>query len=239
MEHSFDIEIAKLYGIECAIVYKHILFWIIKNKAHNKNFKEGSYWTYFSINSLQTIFPYFSIKQLRNIIDKMKENGIIKVGNFNSQKYDRTLWYAFIEEPEELKKIVPTGLKEEDSQKGKSICPNGQMEVPEKANGIVQMGEPIPYNKTNIETNTKKDLLVEEEKEPKKFVKPTIEEIDAYCKEKGVKINAEKFYWHYEARGWMMGKNKMKSWKAAVRTWKLNSNSNNTANEFLRLGKEE
>ena len=229
MEHSFDIEIAKKYGIECAIVYKHILFWIIKNKAHNKNFREGSYWTYFSINSLQSIFPYFSVKQLRTILEKMKEQGIIKVGNYNSQKYDRTLWYAFVEEPEELKKIVPIGLKEEDSQKGKSICPNGQMEVPETANGFVETDKPIPYNKTNIF----------EEKTPKKFVKPTVEEIKEYAKKINANINAEKFFYHYEARGWMMGKNKMKSWKAAVRTWKINTNSNNAANEFLMLGQEE
>lgn len=237
MEHSFDIEIAKKYGIECAIVYKHILFWIIKNKAHNKNFRDGSYWTYFSISSLQSIFPYFSIKQLRTILEKMKEQGIIKVGNYNSQKYDRTLWYAFVEEPEELKKIVPIGLKEEDSQKGKSICPNGQMEFPETANGFSQTDKPIPYNKTNILTDIKTDIF--EEKTPKKFVKPTVEEIKEYAKKINANINAEKFFYHYEARGWMMGKNKMKSWKAAVRTWKINTNSNNAANEFLMLGQEE
>lgn len=231
MEHSFDIDIATKFGIDVAIVYKHILFWIIKNKAHNKNYKDGSYWTYFSVNSLHSIFPYFTTKQLRTILDKMKEQNIIKVGNYNAQKYDRTLWYAFVEEPEELKRIVP-----DITEKGKSIFPNGQMEVPKEANGFSQTGLPIPYNKTNIETNNKKDIIIET---PKKFVKPSVEEIRVYCNEKGIRVDAEKFFYYYESKGWMIGKNKMKSWKAAVMTWKKNSETSNVANEFLALGRQE
>lgn len=98
-------------------------------------------------------------------------------------------------------------------------------------------------NNTDITTNTKKDLLGEEEKEPKRFVKPTIEEIEAYCKEKGISINARKFYYHYDARGWMMGKTKMKRWKSAVNTWvdsPYNTERKQTvAEEFLSLGQEE
>ena len=103
----------------------------------------------------------------------------------------------------------------------------------------------LPPNNTDVITNTdiiknNKDIILgEEEKTPKKFVKPTVEEIKEYAKKINADINAEKFFYHYEARGWMMGKNKMKSWKAAVRTWKINTNSNNTANEFLMLGQEE
>lgn len=51
------------------------------------------------------------------------------------------------------------------------------------------------------------------------FDVPSVEEVAAYCLERKNTINAQKFCDHYEARGWMIGKNKMKSWKAAVRTW--------------------
>ena len=54
------------------------------------------------------------------------------------------------------------------------------------------------------------------------FKPPTIEEIKDYCIERQNKVNAEKFISHYEANGWMVGKNKMKDWKAAVRTWEQN-----------------
>lgn len=59
------------------------------------------------------------------------------------------------------------------------------------------------------------------EKKPK-FVPPTLEEVVEYCKTKGYKIDPEKFYNHYTANGWMVGKNPMKDWKAAVRNWEKN-----------------
>lgn len=53
----------------------------------------------------------------------------------------------------------------------------------------------------------------------KKFVKPTIEEIKAYVKEKGYNVDAERFFSYYESKGWIVGKSPMKNWKAAVSTW--------------------
>jgi len=52
-----------------------------------------------------------------------------------------------------------------------------------------------------------------------KGVPPKIEDVKAYCKERNNNVDAEKWYNFYEAKGWMIGKNKMKDWKAAVRTW--------------------
>jgi len=48
---------------------------------------------------------------------------------------------------------------------------------------------------------------------------PKLEEVSAYCKERKNGINAEKWFNFYSAKGWMIGRNKMKDWKAAVRTW--------------------
>lgn len=53
----------------------------------------------------------------------------------------------------------------------------------------------------------------------KRFVKPTVEEVKQYCIERNNCVNAEQFYDHYESNGWKVGKNSMKDWKAAVRTW--------------------
>lgn len=52
-----------------------------------------------------------------------------------------------------------------------------------------------------------------------RFKKPKIEDIESYCLERKNKINAERFFNYYESKGWMVGKNKMKNWKAAVRNW--------------------
>ena len=53
----------------------------------------------------------------------------------------------------------------------------------------------------------------------KRFVKPTLSEIEQYCIERNNNVNAEQFFDYYESNGWKVGKNSMKDWKAAVRTW--------------------
>ena len=53
----------------------------------------------------------------------------------------------------------------------------------------------------------------------KRFEKPTLSEIEQYCIERNNNVNAEQFFDYYESNGWKVGKNSMKDWKAAVRTW--------------------
>jgi uncharacterized protein YdaU (DUF1376 family) len=54
--------------------------------------------------------------------------------------------------------------------------------------------------------------------------KCTIEKITEYCKERNNKVDPEAFFNFYESKGWMIGKNKMKDWRAAVRTWEKSTN---------------
>ncbi len=53
----------------------------------------------------------------------------------------------------------------------------------------------------------------------KTFQKPTLEEVRGYCSERGKGVDPEAWFDHYTSNGWRVGKNPMKSWKAAVRTW--------------------
>ena len=53
----------------------------------------------------------------------------------------------------------------------------------------------------------------------KRFIPPTVDEVRDYCLERGNGIDPQRFIDHYTSNGWMVGKNKMKDWKAAVRTW--------------------
>lgn len=55
-----------------------------------------------------------------------------------------------------------------------------------------------------------------------KFVRPTLDEVAAYCKERKNDVDPEKWMNHYESNGWKVGKNPMKNWQAAVRTWERN-----------------
>ena len=65
----------------------------------------------------------------------------------------------------------------------------------------------------------------------KRFIKPTIEEIKNYCLERNNKIKADRFYDFYESKGWKVGKNPMKDWKACVRTWEQRDGDVKTQNQ--------
>ena len=71
----------------------------------------------------------------------------------------------------------------------------------------------ISINNTSI---NKKEIYKE------RFVKPTIEEIEEYCKERNNGIDAVMFYNFYESKDWMIGKNKIKNWKSCIITWERN-----------------
>ena len=72
-----------------------------------------------------------------------------------------------------------------------------------------------------------------------RFVKPSISEIQKYCEERKNTINAEKFFNYYEANGWKVGKNKMKDWKACVRTWEQNEKKYNQTSQKNNFNKSE
>ena len=59
------------------------------------------------------------------------------------------------------------------------------------------------------------------EKVTEKFVPPSVDEVKKYCSERGNLVSPEEFVNFYESKNWMIGKNKMKKWKAAVITWEL------------------
>lgn len=68
--------------------------------------------------------------------------------------------------------------------------------------------------------NNKNNIIPLSRNKESKFTPPTADDVRKYCEEIMVYgFNAEMFIDYYESRGWMIGKNKMKSWKAAVRTW--------------------
>jgi hypothetical protein len=83
---------------------------------------------------------------------------------------------------------------------------------------------PISKNLNTIDSNnSRKD---KETDNNKRFKAPTVDEVRAYCKERGNDVDAEHFVSYYESNGWMVGKNRMKDWMAAVRTWERNGFSN-------------
>ena len=77
-------------------------------------------------------------------------------------------------------------------------------------------------NMSNQEIDIEKDIDKEKDIKVCRFTPPTIDEIITYCKERKNNVNAQRFLDFYTSKGWLIGKNKMKDWKAAVRTWENN-----------------
>lgn len=86
-------------------------------------------------------------------------------------------------------------------------------------------------DKTTNKTNKKKDnniyIKSVKEKPERKIIPPTLEMVSAYCESRNNNINPEYFCDYYESRDWFIGKNKMKDWQAAIRTWESRNKERN------------
>ena len=84
----------------------------------------------------------------------------------------------------------------------------------------------VTESDTEIEIDIEKDIDKEKEdiKPQKRFTKPTLEEVQAYCRERNNNVDAQKWYDYYSSNGWKVGRSKMVDWKAAIRTWERGDN---------------
>ena len=102
MNHSFNINLAKKYGIEEAILIENFIFWIKKNIANQKHFYDGRYWTYNSAKAMAQLFPYMNDKKIYRIIDNLCKINFLLKGNYNTDPFVKTLWYSFSDEAIEV-----------------------------------------------------------------------------------------------------------------------------------------
>lgn len=76
-----------------------------------------------------------------------------------------------------------------------------------------------PATTNNKGTKEQRNNIEIEDKPTKRFTPPTVDNVKAYCSEHGYNVDAERFVDFYSSKGWLVGKTKMKDWKAAVRSW--------------------
>lgn len=152
LHHSFDVDLATELGDPVlAILVHHFQFWIKANAMEGRNFHDGRTWMFQSYKNLSIQFPYLSIQQIERLIIKLVKMKIIIKGNYNKTKYDRTLWYAFVDEAkftifrqEKAKEQNSTNVSEPQnniSSKNVNILPKSRDATP-------QIEGPIPdHNK--------------------------------------------------------------------------------------------
>lgn len=128
--------------------------------------------------------------------------------------------------------------KKNDNQQDKRKEDTNAIQMYNTCNTIKEK-ERKEYNisTSNEVENIEKEIIKEKAAKRTAFVPPTLTEVQEYISEKGFAIDAEHFIDFYTSKGWMVGANKMKDWRAAVRTWKKRSNDNtHTATNASRRG---
>lgn len=137
MQHSFNVNVAKEYGIASAVILGTMEFWIEQNRANKRNFFEGKYWTYNSKRAMAELFPYLSERQVNYAVEKLIKEGLVLSGNFNKNQYDRTLWFSI-------------------TDKGYAILQNCKIEVTDLSNQY--QFKPVNNISNNIETDKESRL---------------------------------------------------------------------------------
>lgn len=179
-KHFFSTKLAKRFGIEAAIMIENLFYWIDKNAANNVHYYDGSYWTYNSVQAFSKLFDYMNITKINRVLDflegkeKEPKDGksdkklikIIKSGNYNKSKMDRTKWYAFTEEGLEILKECGYELSKNNSAKRtNAFSQNEQMHLVKmnKCNSAKRVNDIISnINITSNNTNINTDISTDE-----------------------------------------------------------------------------
>jgi len=133
----FNTDLAARFGVNEAIMLENFKFWIIKNKADNKNIHEGKAWTYNSKKYYAVLYHFWTYEQVKRILASLKKQEVLITGNYNKHTYDRTLWYSFSD----------TYYTEF------TIVGNATMDSGKSNNAKVETQQPIPVITTNKKTD--------------------------------------------------------------------------------------
>lgn len=135
--------LAKLIGLNEAIVLQQLHYWVEKSK----NEKDGSYWVYNTIKEWQEQFPFWSKNTIIRTFEKLEEKGLIKTGIFNKNKSDRTKWYTI--DYEQLTKL------------SNPFTQNGKMDYPNWVNGsFTQNGQMVNQRIPENTSETTTDISI-------------------------------------------------------------------------------
>lgn len=127
--HSFSVDVAAAYDVDTALMLQHICFWYLKVVSDKVNKHNNEHWVRMKLTQMQAQFPYWSIKQIRRIVDNCLDQDLLKKGEFNDKKSDRTKWYTLTKKSKNLLNI---------STQNKAEKPTAQM----GNNTSAQMGSP-------------------------------------------------------------------------------------------------
>ena len=92
--YKFNTSDAKRFGLNESIILYNFRHWLKLNIKDNRHIHDGRVWTFNSFTKLESIFTFFTRRQIRTAINNLRDSNIIVVGNYNKRKSDKTQWYS-------------------------------------------------------------------------------------------------------------------------------------------------
>lgn len=159
MIYTFDTDDAIKYGVNEAIILNNIKYWILKNEANKSNFYDGKYWTYNSAEAFTLLFPFLTVRQIRYAIKNLEDKGAIVSGNYNTNRYDHTKWYA-LKDISMLQKqeIDVTNLLDHDAEIVRPYTDSKPDNKPNSKHTCMNSGEKLPHKS---KTEEKKEAILQ------------------------------------------------------------------------------
>ena len=105
------MDIGVAYGIDVAVFLENLKYWSEKNASIQENFIDGRYWVYHTLGGFAALYPIWSRDQVKRIIAKCKDAGLVLVADYNNDPYKRTKWYSLSDKALELfgVEVTPDG----------------------------------------------------------------------------------------------------------------------------------
>lgn len=92
--HSYNVSVAEEVGINAAVIFNSIVFWVEQNYANGRNYIDGTYWTYNTVKAFQMMFPEMTSNQITYALQKLEHFKYIKSAILSKDSRDRTKWYT-------------------------------------------------------------------------------------------------------------------------------------------------
>ena len=162
MEHRFNVQFAKDYGIEEAILIENLYFWIAKNVANGKHKHERRYWTYNSAKAFAELFPYINETKIYRVLAHLEDVEFIIKGKFSQDKHDRTNWYSFSD-----KGLSRLNAEKYDTINFSETFQNDDMDFTKLQNGTCKNANCIIINNTDNKQqieNKEEDIIISSKK---------------------------------------------------------------------------
>jgi predicted phage replisome organizer len=233
-QETIDFLLSQKNGCQYVVLYQMLCL----NTANNDGMLAstvGEMLVPYDVNKIMRDTKYFDFDTVTVALELFKKLGLIyeeldnvlKITGYEDMVGSETDSAKKIREWREKKKL----------QCNENVTHNVTQEYRDKS---------IEYRDKNIDIRDK-SIEKDSTNKAKRFIKPTIEEVQAYILENNLNVNSTYWYDYYESNGWKVGRNPMKDWKACIRRWNKTEMKNHikenrekvTSNPFLEILMEE